>query len=101
MILGITQCGHENWVEAQYVDAIMCPFEATLGPAAIILFGFAVFAGLAVYSRTATMPAVIAVLFVGIGIESRMPSTGSWVIMRYVIIVAAVLLCVVYLRTKR
>ncbi len=99
-IIDLTSCGANGWTGGKLIEAIACPFAETMGAGFLLLWGFAIFSGLAVYTRSATMPAVVAMLFVGLG-ANIIPAVGGWAIMRFVIVVAAALLVVVIMRLKR
>ncbi|KZN25606.1 hypothetical protein A4G99_03810 [Haladaptatus sp. R4] len=99
ILLGIGACDASNFTSGSWMQGVICPFQQTLGPVFVIFVGVTVFAGLAIYTRSMTIPAIVSILLVGM-LAPVLPVLGAWLLMRYVVIVAAVLLFLLYLAVK-
>jgi hypothetical protein len=70
----------DYWLEAQFADAILCPFQNVLGTQVFTLFvlgGLAL--GLYIRSDSVSIPLVLAILIGGV-VVSSLPSVGLQVL---------------------
>lgn len=99
IILGIENCGTGKWARGDWMQAAICPYQETVGPLFVVFVGFIAFSGLAIYTRSVQVPAVLAILFAGL-MANVLPAMAAWLTMRFVVAVAAALLFLLYLRVK-
>ena len=95
LLLQTTQCGPGKWTSGAWADAMLCPYVTAMGPAFVLFVGFAVFSALAIYTRSILMPAVVAIIMVGI-MSSYIPALAGRVTLLFIVAAAASLLWLAY-----
>ncbi|MFW5918080.1 MAG: hypothetical protein ACOCR0_01225 [Haloferacaceae archaeon] len=90
----LAQCGVDQWLEGDFVEAVACPFVDAGGE---LLLGLLLFAGLglaiAVYTESVTVPAVLMLLLGGL-IISFIPGPMSNVAIMVLVILVGMLIFV-------
>ncbi|MWG33138.1 hypothetical protein [Halomarina oriensis] len=89
------QCGPDQWTSGNWADAILCPFLSTMGGMFVLIVGFTVFSALAIYTRSVLLPAVVAIIMVGI-MSSYIPALAGQVTLLFITAAACAFLWMFY-----
>lgn len=92
----VTACTPDAYVEGNWIDATLCPYMQTMGGGMfVITVAFFVIAGLFVFTRRVSLPAVVAIILFGMA-AAVLPPLLQEVGGVFVIMVAAALLYITY-----